>query len=503
MSDIEFNLLDEAWIRVRRSDNSVREVSLTDALLHAHEYVDLAGEMPTQDAAVLRLLISIPLTVFYRVDIEGNPAALTTSDAAISRWRRLWTNGCFPEKPIREYLKQWHERFWLFHPERPFWQVPEAKVGSKYNAPKLNGEIAESNNKDRLFLLRIGKEKSELSYAEAARWLVHMQNWDDVASKSGTGVGWLGKVGYIQAVGQNLFKTIMLNMVMLEDGHELWRAYTPQWELTTLSVWGTSDAIANGFVEILTQPSRAVLLFRENGVVTGFSCKGGYSFASENILSEQMTLWKKYEKNKKDKLICEKPEVHNAAKKIWREFSSMIDTAEDTRVPGVIRWMEQLQRLRILDKKKQICLKTVGIVYGSSNSSIADTFDDTLTFQMCLLDELGKIWRARIKDEIARCETAAKYIGDLQRDLAVAGGFSYSDKTKGTIEKQTEKIRGDFYFSVDVPFASGCRKLMQRRMIRMKKQRNGRRNADGLPWLWDGKWCGQAAVRHCLDTERS
>ena len=56
MKEIEFNLLTEPWVRVRRPDNTVQEVSLTDALLHAQDYVDLAGEMPTQDAAVLRLL---------------------------------------------------------------------------------------------------------------------------------------------------------------------------------------------------------------------------------------------------------------------------------------------------------------------------------------------------------------------------------------------------------------------------------------------------------------
>ena len=53
MKEIEFNLLTEPWVRVRRPDNTVQEVSLTDALLHAQDYVDLAGEMPTQDAACL------------------------------------------------------------------------------------------------------------------------------------------------------------------------------------------------------------------------------------------------------------------------------------------------------------------------------------------------------------------------------------------------------------------------------------------------------------------
>ena len=56
MKEIEFNLLTEPWIRVRLRDNTVREVSLTEALVSAQDYVDLAGEMPTQNAAVLRLL---------------------------------------------------------------------------------------------------------------------------------------------------------------------------------------------------------------------------------------------------------------------------------------------------------------------------------------------------------------------------------------------------------------------------------------------------------------
>ena len=62
MKEIEFNLLTEPWVRVRRPDNTVQEVSLTDALLHAQDYVDLAGEMPTQDAAVLRLLLAVLFT---------------------------------------------------------------------------------------------------------------------------------------------------------------------------------------------------------------------------------------------------------------------------------------------------------------------------------------------------------------------------------------------------------------------------------------------------------
>ena len=152
MKEIEFDLLTEPWIRVRLKDNTVQEVSLTEALVSAQDYVDLAGEMPTQDAAVLRLLLAVLHTVFSRVDGNGVPAPFEEPRDALQRWGELWQLGHFPEQPIRDYLDKWQDRFWLFHPERPFWQVPEAKIGSPFGAKKLNGEVFESENKTTCFL---------------------------------------------------------------------------------------------------------------------------------------------------------------------------------------------------------------------------------------------------------------------------------------------------------------------------------------------------------------
>ena len=42
--ETEFNLLDEKWILVRKSDCTTDELSLTDALLRSHEYTALSGE---------------------------------------------------------------------------------------------------------------------------------------------------------------------------------------------------------------------------------------------------------------------------------------------------------------------------------------------------------------------------------------------------------------------------------------------------------------------------
>ena len=54
-----FNLIDEPWILVRKNSGETTEVSLLDALTHAHEYDALAGELPTQDVAILRLMLAV------------------------------------------------------------------------------------------------------------------------------------------------------------------------------------------------------------------------------------------------------------------------------------------------------------------------------------------------------------------------------------------------------------------------------------------------------------
>ena len=54
-----FNLIEQPWIRVRTIDGDVAERSLRDVLVESPRLRGLAGEIPTQDAAVLRLLLAV------------------------------------------------------------------------------------------------------------------------------------------------------------------------------------------------------------------------------------------------------------------------------------------------------------------------------------------------------------------------------------------------------------------------------------------------------------
>lgn len=460
MNTTEFNLLREPWIRVRLNDFTVSEVSLTDVLLHAHEYRDLAGEMPTQDAAMLRLLLAVLHTVFSRVDVNGEPAPLEKTSIALQRWGELWKLGHFPEQPIRDYLEQWQDRFWLFHPERPFWQVPEAKIGTEYTAAKLNGEISESSNKLRLFSAYAGDGKTELSYAQAARWLLSVNGYDDTSAKPkgkglpSVGAGWLGKLGYIQAQGKTLFETLMLNLTLLKDGQRLWGENHPCWELEEpRSAERTEIALPDNPAELLTLQSRRLLLSREGDKVTGFALLGGDFFPRENAFTEQMTVWRDPDtkKSKKTGITTFVPSRHDKAKQFWREFPAVFcDEVESVRKPGIVRWIETLQddningNVKLLDRRRMVCFKISGMAYGDKDFFVNDAFSDSLTFQAGLLESMKKKWRREITEQIGKCEQAAKIVGHLAQNLSIAAG----DKN----DTCTASAQTQFYFIIDQPF---------------------------------------------------
>ena len=458
MQEIEFNLLTEPWVRVRRPDNTVQEVSLTDALLHAQDYADLAGEMPTQDAAMLRLLLAVLVTVFSRVNVEGESEPFEEEDDALARWGDLWQLGRFPEQPLREYLEQWKERFWLFHPERPFWQVPGAAIGTEYNAAKLNGEMSESSNKLRLFPLYAGAGKSQLTYAQAARWLLCVNGYDDTSAKPkekglpSVGAGWLGKIGFIQAVGENLFETLMLNLTLLRDGQSLWGENLPCWELNVpRSAERTQILCPDNPAQLLTLQSRRLLLHRENGMVDRFYLLGGDFFPRETATAEQMTIWRNTAKKNEAEVFV--PIRHDPAKQFWREFPSVFCKEENVRQPGVVRWIKTLQRrdLNILDPSRRIHFRISGMQYGDKDFFVNDSFSDNLTFQAGLLDELSCEWQERIVTEINNCEKAAQYVGYLAQDIAIAAG-NKNETVGGPAREQ-------FYFLVDQPFRRWLQKI--------------------------------------------
>ncbi len=465
MKDIEFNLLDEKWILVRKSDCTVDELSLTDALLKSHEYVELAGELPTQNVSILRLMLAVLHTVFSRYSPQGEPAPLYDSDDAADRWKELWNAGRLPEKPIRDYLASVHDRFWLFHPERPFYQTEAAKIGTEYTASKLNGAVSESGNKIRLFCGCTGVQKSELSYSEAARWLLYVNNYDDTSSKPkgknlpSPGAGWLGKLGLITIWGNNLFETLVYNLILLNHKRnfsEVWGPECPAWEPDVPNTAERAEIpMPDNLSELYTLQSRRLWLNRDdNEKVIGYNLLGGDFFEKVDAFIEPMTVWSKVKGNER---AGEKfqPRRHDSSVQMWREFSYAFETAEGSHIPGVVLWTKYIKQM-LPKSRKLISFSIASVQYGDKDFFVNDVFSDSLTFHTDLLTEIGEHWRAKITDEIKKCDESAAALRFLAKDIELAAGSAEDTVLKRAV---VERAREQYYYEIDLPFRNWLERI--------------------------------------------
>ena len=438
----EFNLIDEPWIRVLTSGFETKEVSLRTFFEKANEYRAFAGETEAQDVAILRFLLAIAYSVFARYHADGEPGEFEEEDDALERWQELWERESFPMVPIAKYFEDYYDRFWLFDEERPFYQVNEAKVGTYASAAKLNGAIAESNNKARMFSERAGDQKNRLTFSEAARWLIYLNGFDDTSSKESKeskkkglalpsiSTGWLGQLGIVFVEGEHLYQTVLLNLCFLKDGKELWEPVRIEhgkcatWELPeSRKGERISTPVPQNLAALYTFQSRRIYLKRsENSNIIGYYILGGDIFEKTNAINEQMTIWSK----KQDKNITFfTPKQHDSTKRLWREFPSVVKNDEKNNCPGIMNWISVLYGTKLLSEEIPVRIKMVSVEYEKrQKSSVTDSFDDGLSFHAHLLLKSGGIWQNWIENEIVLCELCAWEIRNLSVNLRKAAGDS-------------------------------------------------------------------------------
>lgn len=463
MNDREFNLLDEPWIRVIDKECSIHEVSLIDVFKHAHTYKDLCGELPTQDFAMLRLLLAVLHTVFSRYDVNGNGLPFDGPDDALDRWADLWENKRFPAGVITEYLESQRENFYLFHPERPFYQVTELSTYEKipngeYDAQKLNGELSKSKHKDRLFASISGEQRMALPYNQAARWLIYLNGFDDNALKAGAGIGWLGQLGLLALAGNNLFETLMLNFISYDINEgDIWRKEKPTWEnKEKIPAKKRYIEFPDNYSELYTLQSRRIFLERSDGKVTGYKILGGDYFDKEKAVCEPMTIWRFQAKNN-----IYIPKEHDVSTQFWRDFASLLPNAKIENgngymMPGVISWFHILldPKFKLIDKDYLLKLKIASVKYcGSQRSSIENVFSDSLQMHAALISDMGIAWREMVLNSIRFCDTVSQKVWTLAKEVNLAsGGSNKTKESKGSSEFFAENVKTGFYNRIDSPF---------------------------------------------------
>ena len=467
MQNKEFNLLDEPWIKVIAASLEQREVSLTDVMVHAREYLDLSGEMATQDVAVLRLLLAVAGTVFYRYDADGEEAELSEENDmeladVLERWKGYWERKSFPEQAVRIYLEGCRERFWLFHPETPFWQVSGLEYGTEFGVKCLFGNMKESMNKATRhhFSMTDGDAMGHLGYGEAVRWLLHLNAYgvnvktDKRAPGEGNsvGVGRLGQLGFVMVNGGNLFETLMLNLCPVREGGTLWELPNPVWEQEVCREQGMRIAPPDNLPELYTLQSRRIMLRREkDGSLAGFRAIGGEFYPVEDDFNEPMTVWKEKKGADKGEQVQFQPRLHDPAVHAWREFSTLLkkEQGENKHTPGVVLWMNLLYKEKVLVPGSLVTFRMIGMVYGDRMKyNYGDCVNDRLTLSAGLLDDLGREWVRLIGEQVEKCQEVASralyhFSDNISRILYGNGS------EKGAIK---EELVGRYFFSIDGAF---------------------------------------------------
>lgn len=445
-----FSLCEQPWIEVRDTDGAVKLVSLPEAFRQADRIAAIAGELPTQSAAILRLMLAI----FKRATMGmGHGTRL---------WKQWWRDG-LPVQAIDAYLDDWADRFDLRDPERPFYQVAGLTTdsGNRSGLVKLIADLPDGNP---FFTQRAGEGRGRLSAAEAARWLVHCQAFDPSGIKSGAsgdervkggkgypiGTAWAGWLGLVVLEGRNLRETLLLNLPLdVSEPPE----DRPVWERAVLG-----SAIEEGHLEPLgtadlyTWPSRRVLLHWDGEDVVDVQISNGDPLSPHNKRSvEPMTAWRRSPTQEKALGLATvyMPLAHDPARQIWRGLGALLDPVPETRREdqsrlrsGTVDWLAVLQLEGLLPLDRVVRMRTVGMAYGSQRAVIDTVVDDALDAHVAALTELRVI--ALAKRGVAVADAAVMALAELAGNLA--------DATNSDRDSARQRAREQGYAALDLHY---------------------------------------------------
>ena len=479
-----YNLLDEKWIQVASKD-TVEKVSIKELFAGAAKYKELAGDMKTQDFAVMRVMLAILHTVFSRFDSNGEPYEFFEvdeesflqigeleendledyEDALYQTWIDIWNAKEFP-KVVYEYLEKWRERFFLYDDKYPFFQVTkeviekDAAGGGEFYGKNINRLVSESNNKQAYFSPKDESYKEYIADDELARWLITLQGYIGTSDKKKVGTaktyskGWLYDLGGVYLQGNNVFETLMLNFAIAHnENNNLLKMQKPCWEAETMEkniesyFHNRIENIASLYTawcrEIFIDPNRT----NEDKFVC-FIAKLPEIEHSDAFL-EPMTVWKYNDTGEyKDKY---RPRKHDVNKSMWRNFGLLTGVGEGTRKPGVIEWLNKLGDISESEElgfnKENITLCAVCMLDDGNATSWApiDEVEDTLNLKERVLVDTGDNgWIIRINKTI----TDTKAIIDRALKKFIFELLEIRNMEKSDVSKYVEQ----FYFRIDLSF---------------------------------------------------
>lgn len=454
-----FNLLDDPWIVVLDQAGDERTVSMLELFDRASDLALIGGEVPTQGFAVLRLLLA-----FLHRALEGPKDA--------DEWAALWEASALPTDPIRRYAQRVCDRFELFDPVAPFFQVAGLHT-QKGEVSGLEKIVADVPNGAPLFTTRSPASLTRIDAGEAARWLVHAHAFDPSGIKSGAvgdetakkgkgypiGTGWSGQLGCVYAHGSDLRKTLLLNLIA-HDAPECARVGAardlPPWEREPDGPQG-QERPPTGTVDLYTWQSRRVRLVGDRSGVSGVVLANGDRIAPQNRHGlDPHTAWRYSEpQSKKLKTDVYMPLTHDPERAVWRGIGALLPSVSGRNgrksgpqrwlAPGVLQWVGRLVSEDVLPETFWPGIRVVGAQYGAQSATFSDIIDDALSLSVVLLRQDHPAQGAAATNAAEDAEKTAVAVWRLAETIAQVSG---AEPKSGAGDRAREQL----YAALDRPY---------------------------------------------------
>ncbi|MDY5786514.1 type I-E CRISPR-associated protein Cse1/CasA [Corynebacterium sp.] len=443
-----FHLLDEPWILCLTQDGRAT-LSIRQVFDGSHTPLKIVGDSPTQDYAILRLLLAI----FWRAqqqDLAARELKRKAREAfSWSDWFQTalnTTRSGSPDEVVLAYLESHRDRFDLLHPQTPFMQVADLHTdsGKQLEISRIVPEAEHS-----YFTMRTAEGRKSLSFAEAARWLIHTQAYDYSGIKPGAvgdprakgnkgypiGTGWTGMTGGTVVQGSTLRETLVLNStqaVLSAQGSE----DLPVWERPADTAAPRSSETPRGAVDLATWQSRRIRLFHNDSSVTGVLVTNGDRIpdAGKNIFDDPMTPYRYSPNQTKKGVLAYYPLPYATDRTMWRALDALIveegdaGFTEKTRAPirpATLSHLAQLASEGIIDGVLDVSLVSMG--YGPQSSSVATTTKAEIGLPLAILrsEKLNAELRLDVRNAAQATAQAATSLGWFAGQLHVAAGGDY------------------------------------------------------------------------------
>ena len=414
-----FDLLTQPWLPVLSLDGRTELVGLVELFGRAREFRRLVAEAPPMTAALHRLVLAL----FHRV----------YGPASESAWAELWTADSLPSEPLDRYVDRFGDRFDLFDPQRPFMQCPALAKLTGATAAKLIPYRAVGNNVT-LFDHTTAHDHVTLTPAEAARWLVNLHSFDTGGMKTpfekdkSSERAHCNNFGVVLVEGANLHETLLLNALVYRPEAEKPRMTTP----VDLPIWEAAEPPsplpdkrgARGWTDLLTWPSRRVLLSPDNGLVEGVVITPGVRLKIEAPDEEKMAAFRRPRdakgKPKKDAPML--PVRLQPVRGVWRHsvellVSDLWEEGRSRRRPAVLDQIASLTDAGHIAENTVYTLRVFGQQLDSKASVVESWLEDAVPAPVALLRAQDENLGALLGTAISLADNAGSALRGLQANF--------------------------------------------------------------------------------------